>query len=84
MIELFKALLKDKLDNYCMRELTIGVCLLLIIASFLVLWIFNVSTPDYMFYSLMSLTSLACLGYSLEKKPITNPNTQTEDESNKN
>lgn len=73
MIEALKAFLKDKHHNYSLRELTIAICIVLMIACFLVQWIWNVSTPDYMFYALMSLISAACIGYSIERTP---PNQQ--------
>jgi hypothetical protein len=72
MKDFLKELLKDKTDNYSLRETVIAVCMLLVIASWAAQLLFGVSTPEYMFYSIVSLIATGCFGYSIEKKPPTN------------
>ena len=76
MINFLKDILKDKTNGYSLRELVIAICLLLVIASWIAQLGFGKSTPEYMFYSIVSLIAAGCFGYSIEKKP-TNTNDQT-------
>lgn len=73
MSNYFKNLLRDKTNNYSLRELVIAISMVLVIASFVAQLVFNVSTPEFMFYSIVSLIATGCFGYSIEKKPPTNP-----------
>ena len=73
MSNYFKNLLRDKTNNYSLRELVIAISMLLVIASFIAQLVFNISTPEFMFYSIVSLIATGCFGYSIEKKPPTNP-----------
>lgn len=73
MSNYFKNLLRDKTNNYSLRELVIAISMVLVIASFIAQLVFNVSTPEFMFYSIVSLIATGCFGYSIEKKPPTNP-----------
>jgi TctA family transporter len=66
-LNFLKELLKDKTSNYSMRECVIAICMLLIIISWLAQLLFNISTPEYMFYSIVSLIAAGCFGYSIEK-----------------
>ena len=72
MNDFLKKLLKDKTDAYNLREVIIAICMLLVIASWVAQLVFKISTPEYMFYSIISLIATGCFGYSIEKKPITN------------
>ena len=74
MLNFFKSLLKDKTDNYSLREVIIAICMLLIIFSWIAQLIFNVATPEFMFYSVVSLIGTGCFGYSIEKKQNSNNN----------
>ncbi len=67
ILNFIKELLKDKTSNYSMRECVIAICMLLIIISWLAQILFNVTTPEYMFYSIVSLIAAGCFGYSIEK-----------------
>ena len=72
MKELFKDLLRDKAGRYSLREVVIALCLLLILSSWVAQLVFGISTPEYMFYSIVSLIAAGCFGYSIEKKTTTN------------
>lgn len=65
-----KDLLKDKSGNYSLREVIIALCMLLVIISWIAQIGFNINTPEYMFYAIVSLIGVGCFGYSLEKKQI--------------
>ncbi len=69
MKDFFKNILKDKTDAYSLRELVIAVCMILVIISWLAQLLFSIATPEYMFYSIVSLIATGCFGYSIEKKP---------------
>jgi TctA family transporter len=73
MKDYLKELLKDKTDCYSLREAVIAVCMLLVVASWIAQLAFDVSTPEYMFYSIVSLIATGCFGYSIEKKPNNQP-----------
>jgi hypothetical protein len=72
MLEFCKNLLKDKTNNYSLREVIIAISMILIVASWIAQLVFNVATPEFMFYSIVSLIATGCFGYSIEKKPNTN------------
>lgn len=67
-----KELLKDKTNGYSLREVIIAICMLLVVISWIAQLVFNISTPEYMFYSIVSLIAAGCFGYSIERKPNTN------------
>jgi hypothetical protein len=69
MRDFLKHILKDKTGNYSLRELIIAISMILVIISWLCQLIFQVATPEYMFYSVVSLIAAGCFGYSIEKKP---------------
>lgn len=62
-------ILKDKTGAYSLREIVIAISMLLVVISWLSQLIFKVATPEYMFYSIVSLIATGCFGYSIEKKP---------------
>ena len=67
-----RELLKDKTNGYSLREVIIAICMLLVIASWVAQLVFNISTPEYMFYAIVSLIAAGCFGYSIERKPSNN------------
>ena len=67
IINYLKELLKDKTNNYSLREFVIAICVILIVSSWFAQLLFSVSTPEYMFYSIVSLIAAGCFGYSIEK-----------------
>lgn len=69
-----KQLLKDKTGCYSMREIVIGICMLLIAASWFAHLLFGVETPEYMFYAIVSLVAAGCFGYSIERNPASTKN----------
>jgi TctA family transporter len=69
MPEFLKDLLKDKTNGYSLRELIIAISMVLVVASWIAQLVFNISTPEYMFYSIVSLIAAGCFGYSIERKP---------------
>ena len=71
MLNSLKDLLKDKTGNYSLREAIIAVSMLLIVISWAVQLIFQIPTPEHMFYSMVSMIATGCFGYSIEKKPPT-------------
>lgn len=72
MSNFFKELLKDKSKGYSLRELVIAISMLLVIASWIAQLCFNIPTPEFMFYSIVSLIAAGCFGYSIEKKSNNN------------
>lgn len=72
MSNFLKELLKDKTNGYSLRELIIAICMLLVIASWIAQLVFNITTPEYMFYAIVSLIAAGCFGYSIERKPNNN------------
>lgn len=69
MTNFLKNILKDKTNNYSLRELVIAISMLLVVVSWIAQLVFNISTPEFMFYSIVSLIGAGCFGYSLERKP---------------
>jgi hypothetical protein len=67
-----KDLLRDKLGSFSLRELVIAISMLLVVSSWVAQLVFNIPTPEYMFYSVVSLIAAGCFGYSIEKKPNSN------------
>lgn len=67
IIKYLKELLKDKTHNYSLREFVIVICILLIVTSWFAQLLFGLQTPEYMFYSIVSLIAAGCFGYSIEK-----------------
>jgi hypothetical protein len=72
MSNFLKELLKDKTNGYSLREVIIAICMLLVVASWVAQLVFNISTPEYMFYAIVSLIAAGCFGYSIERKPTNN------------
>lgn len=68
MTKYLRTLLKDKCHNYSLRELVIAISMLLVIASWVAQLVFGIETPEYMFYSIVSLIATGCFGYSIERK----------------
>ncbi len=72
MSNFLKELLKDKTNGYSLREVIIAICMLLVVVSWFAQLVFNISTPEYMFYAIVSLIAAGCFGYSIERKSNTN------------
>lgn len=72
MSNFLKELLKDKTNGYSLREVIIAICMLLVVASWIAQLVFNITTPEYMFYAIVSLIAAGCFGYSIERKPNNN------------
>ena len=68
MSPFIKELLKDKTNGYSLREVVIAICTVLVVASWIAQLVFNVATPEYMFYSIVSLIATGCFGYSIERR----------------
>ena len=64
-------LLKDKNGSYSMRELVIGVLLLVLVASWVGQQFFGKAVPESMFFTFASLIAGGTFGYSFEKKVVT-------------
>lgn len=71
-MKFLRQILKDKTENYSLRELVIAISMALVVISWITQLVFNISTPEYMFYSIVSLIAAGCFGYSIEKKQNTN------------
>jgi hypothetical protein len=74
MSNFFKDLLKDKSGLYSLREVVIAIGMALVVISWMAQLLFDVATPEYMFYSVVSLVAAGCFGYSIERKSPNNPN----------
>ena len=74
MLNFLKNILKDKTGSYSLRELVIAIAMLLVVISWITQLLFHIATPEYMFYSIVSLIATGCFGYSIEKKPSENSN----------
>ena len=68
MSDFLKELLRDKTNGYSLREVIIALSMLLVVASWVAQLVFNIGTPEYMFYSIVSLIAAGCFGYSIERK----------------
>jgi TctA family transporter len=64
----FKDMLKDKTGAFSLREAVIAISMILVIASWIAQLVFSIPTPEYMFYSIVSLIAAGCFGYSIERK----------------
>ena len=73
MTNFFLQLLKDKNDNYSLREVVILLFVLAILVSWIAEQFFGVSAPEYMFYSFVSLVAAGCFGYSFESRTKPKP-----------
>ena len=71
-MQFLRQILKDKTENYSLRELVIAISMALVVISWITQLVFNISTPEYMFYSIVSLIAAGCFGYSIERKQNTN------------
>lgn len=72
MSNFLKNILKDKTGGYSLRELVIAISMALVVLSWIAQLVFDINTPEYMFYSIVSLIAAGCFGYSIEKKQNTN------------
>ncbi len=72
MRNFLKDILKDKMDEYSLRELIIAISMSLVVISWIAQLVFGIATPEYMFYSIVSLIAAGCFGYSIERKQNTN------------
>ncbi len=73
MKQYFKTILKDKQGAYSLREIIIAVSMFLILMSWIAQLVFNIPTPEFMFYSIISLIATGCFGYSIEKNTNDSP-----------
>lgn len=72
MSNFLKNILKDKTGNYSLREMVIAISMALVVLSWIAQLLFEITTPEYMFYSIVSLIAAGCFGYSIEKKQNNN------------
>ncbi len=68
MKEFFRQILKDKNESFSLRELSIGIFILVLVISWIARQFFSLEVPEFMFYSFSSLIAAGLFGYSLEKK----------------
>ena len=61
-------LIKDKDGNFSMREITIVLNLLMLVASWIGHQFFLKQVPEFMFYGFISIIVGGVFGYSLERK----------------
>jgi len=73
MRKFLQDMLKDKTDGYSLRELIIAISMVLVVISWIAQLVFGITTPEYMFYSIVSLIAAGCFGYSIERKQNINP-----------
>lgn len=67
-------MLQDKNGSYSIREVTIAILLLIIVAGWVAHQFFGKAMPEFMFYSFISLIAAGCFGYSIERKSFNQPN----------
>jgi choline-glycine betaine transporter len=67
-------ILRDKNDNFSIREVLIAILILIILVSWIAQQFFGKAVPEFMFYSFISLIAAGCFGYSIEKKSFNQPN----------
>lgn len=70
MKQFIQQLLRDKLGSYSMREMVIGVLLMVLIISWIAQQFFGKNIPEFMFYTFGSLIAAGCFGYTFEKKGV--------------
>lgn len=75
MKHIIQQLFQDKSGRYSLREVVIGICVLLIVSSWIAQIGFGIQTPEAMFYAVISLVAAGCFGYSIEKNIHPNDST---------
>jgi hypothetical protein len=68
MKQFIRQILRDKDDNYSLREFVIIILLLALLAGWIGQQFFGKHIPDAMFYTFASLVAAGCFGYSIEKR----------------
>jgi peptidoglycan/LPS O-acetylase OafA/YrhL len=68
MKQFIRQILRDKDDNYSLRELVIIILLVALITAWIGQQFFGKHIPDAMFYTFASLVAAGVFGYSLEKR----------------
>ena len=68
MKEFIHQLLKDKDDNFSLREVITLIYVLMSIISWVAQQFFGVVVPEFMFYAFISMIGAGTFGYSLERK----------------
>jgi hypothetical protein len=68
MKEFFHQIMKDKNECFSLRELGIGIFILVLVISWIARQFFGLEVPEFMFYSFSSLIAAGLFGYSFEKK----------------
>lgn len=68
MKNFFYQILKDKNESFSLRELAIGIFILVLVISWIAKQFFKLDVPEFMFYSFSSLIAAGLFGYSFEKK----------------
>ena len=66
--EIVHQLLKDKDQNFSLREVITLVYVLSSIISWIAQQFFGATIPEYMFYAFISMIGAGTFGYSLEKR----------------
>ena len=66
--EILHQLLKDKDNNFSLREVISLVYILMSVISWIAQQFYGKSIPEYMFYAFISMIGAGTFGYSLEKK----------------
>lgn len=61
-------ILKDKNESFSLRELGIGIFIVVLVISWIARQFFKLEIPEFMFYSFSSLIAAGLFGYSFEKK----------------
>jgi choline-glycine betaine transporter len=65
--EIIHQLLKDKDNNFSLREVITLIYVLLTIISWIGQQFFGSTIPEYMFYAFISMIGAGTFGYSLER-----------------
>jgi hypothetical protein len=66
--DIMHQLLKDKDENFSLREVITLIYVLMSIISWVGQQFFGITVPEYMFYSFISMIGAGSFGYSLERK----------------
>ncbi|HVI45227.1 MAG TPA: hypothetical protein VM802_10165 [Chitinophaga sp.] len=68
MKQFFQQLFRDKNGTYSLREVAVGLLLMVLLVSWIAQQFYGKDLPEFMFFSFSSLVAAGCFGYSMERR----------------
>lgn len=68
MKSFFLQILRDKNGNFSLREFTVCILLLVLLASWIAQQFFGREIPEFMFFGFASMVAAGVFGYSMERR----------------